>query len=101
MRLPSLHYAAYCQNLAEVKRRVAEGCDVHEKDDAGRTALVWAIDMASTGCPGCAEAIVDYLVEAGARLEFSDARHPDIVSFAESIDPAIGRHIRDLLQRPA
>jgi ankyrin repeat protein len=33
----ALHYAAYCQDLAEVRRCVEQGFDVNQQDDGGWT----------------------------------------------------------------
>ena len=97
--MTELHYAAYCQDLESVKRCVESGADIHQKHDGGWTALVWAVNMASTGAPGDAESIVDYLVSKGASLEFSNDLYKDIISFAENVDDAIASHLRDLIEK--
>jgi ankyrin repeat protein len=97
--MTDLHYAAYCQNLSEVKRLVESGIDVNQKDDSGYTPLAWCIDMSATGKVGAAESIVDYLVEQGARLEFRDDRYADILEFAHACDYYVAAHIEDIMER--
>ncbi len=93
-----LHHAAYCQDLEGVKACLAEGYDVHEKDEGGWTPLIWCIDMAATAPLGVAEDIVDLLVAHGARLEFQDKDYADIVTFAESRDPGVAAHVAKLVK---
>ena len=97
--MTELHYAAYCQNLSRVRECVEAGCDVNQKDDAGYTALSWCVDMAATGGVGVAESIVDYLVEHGAKLEFSDKRYSDLLEFARACDDGVAAHIETLLKK--
>ena len=97
--MTELHFAAYCQNLEDVKRCVKAGFDVNEKDDGGWTPLVWCIDMAATGAKGAAESIVDYLVEHGARLEYSDSHFKDILAFAHNRDSWVAEHIEKIIAK--
>ena len=97
--MSELHYAAYCQDLAAVRYWVEHGLDVNQKDDGGWTPLVWCIDMAAAGAVGAAEAIVDYLIEHGAVLEFSDAKHGSLLEFAHSRDGWIAEHLEMILKR--
>jgi ankyrin repeat protein len=92
-----LHYAAYCQDLAAVRHWVGQGFDVNQMDDGGWTPLVWCIDMAATGEVGSAEAIVDYLVEHGAQLEYKDKRYGSLLEFAHSRDGWVAEHLEKLL----
>jgi ankyrin repeat protein len=94
-----LHFAVYSQDLAAVKACVEAGLDVNEKDDGGWTPIIWCIDMAATAPIGGAEAIVDYLLAHGARLEFQDDDYPNILAFARSRDPGIAGHLKKLLAR--
>jgi len=97
--MTELHYAAYCQDLAGVRYWVEQGLDVNRKDEGGWTPLVWAIDMAAAGAVGAAEAIVDYLIERGAALEFSDADYGSLLEFAHSRDTWVAEHLEKILKK--
>jgi hypothetical protein len=97
--MTELHYAAYCQNLSRVRECVEAGFDVNQKDDAGYTPLAWCVDMAATGDVGAAESIVDYLVEHGANLEFSDERYRNLLELARACDDRVAEHIGTLLKQ--
>jgi ankyrin repeat protein len=92
-----LHYAAYCENLAEVKHCVEEGWDVNQKSDCGWTPLVWCIDMAAMANIGVAEAIFDYLVSRGADTEYRDSKYENLIEFARSRDPLVAEHLERVL----
>ena len=55
--------------------------------------------MAATGRVGEAEAVVDYLIEHGAQLEYEDSAYANIIEFAKARDDAVANHIEKLLQR--
>jgi ankyrin repeat protein len=97
--MTDLHYAAYCQDLSGVRKCVEDGFDVNQKDDAGYTPLAWCVDMAATGKVGAAESIVDYLVEHGATLEFSDERYSSLLELAQDCDGYVAEHIERLLNQ--
>jgi ankyrin repeat protein len=85
--------------LSEVKKFVESGFDVNKKDDTGYTALAWCVDMAATAAKGEAEAIIDYLLMHGAKLEFRDDRYCDILEFARACDGYVAEHIEKLLRK--
>jgi ankyrin repeat protein len=97
--MTELHYAAYCQDLVVVKYWVEQGLDVNQKDDGGWTPLVWSIDMAAAGGVGVAEAIVDYLIEHGAKLEHHDDSYASLLEFAHSRDTWVAEHIERILKK--
>jgi ankyrin repeat protein len=97
--MTELHYAAYCQDLAGIRYWIEQGLDVNQKDKNGWTPLVWAIDMAATGAFGTAEAIVDYLIEQGAELEFSNADYGSLLEFAHSRDTWVAEHLEKILKK--
>ena len=95
--MSELHYAAYCQDLAGVKHWVEQGFDVNQKDDAGWTPLLWCIDMGSTGEAGVAEAIVDYPIEHGAKLECGADGYTSLREFTESCGGWVAEHLIKIL----
>lgn len=95
--MTALHYAAYQQDLRGVQECIEAGFDIHQKDSAGWTPLIWCIDMAATGEIGTAESIIDYLVARGAKLDYQDEDYRSIVEFAESRDHLVAEYIRKLL----
>ena len=97
--MTELHFAAYWQDLARVKRCVEQGFDVNAKDDSGWTPLIWCIDMSATGVHGVAEAIIDYLVEHGASLDYRDDHYPSIIDFARSRDSMVTKHLEAIIKR--
>ena len=94
-----LHHACRSEDLAWVKRCVEAGLDLERRDVLGWTPVVWAIDMASTSAVGVAEAIVEYLVEQGARLDFEPRPGESVVAFAEGVDPGVAACVRRLVAK--
>lgn len=97
--MTELHYAAYCQDLAGVRYWIEQGLNVNQKDDGGWTPLVWCIDMAATGGVGTAEAIVDYLIQYGASLDYRDDECASLLEFAYSRDDWVAEHLARVTQK--
>jgi hypothetical protein len=71
--MTELHFAAYCGDLAELRRCLAAGADVHATDTyRGYTAVHWLADMAAAGGPRVM--MLQALARHGADL---NARTPD------------------------
>ena len=97
--MTELHYAAYRQDLAGVRHWVEQGFDVNQKDDGGWTPLMWSIDIAAAGRVGVGEAIVDYLIEQGAQLDYEDDRYACLLEFAHSRDTWVAEHLERVMKK--
>ncbi|MBS1805967.1 MAG: ankyrin repeat domain-containing protein [Acidobacteria bacterium] len=68
--MTELHYAAYCNDLDDVRTQLSMGVPVDMRDDNGWTSLHWSIDMAQAW--GEPEQVVSLLLKSGASANAVD-----------------------------
>lgn len=82
----------FSRKFAEVKQAVDNGEDINQRDDKGKTPLIWAL---MSNKPE-AEEIAQYLFDHGARLNMGDSRGVTPVVYAVKYNhPNIVRYILD------
>jgi len=82
----------FSRKFAEVKQAVDDGEDVNQKNDNGKTPLMWAL----TSNKPEAEEIARYLIDHGAKVNMSDSRNMATISYAVKYNhPNIVRYMFD------
>ena len=82
----------FSRKFAEVKQAVDNGEDVNQKNDKGKTPLMWAL---MSNKPE-AEEIARYLIDHGANVNVSDSRNMATISYAVKYNhPNIVRYMLD------
>ena len=89
--MTELHYAAYSNDVEEVRKQLQLGIPVDAGDDNGWTPLMWSIDMAQAW--GEPIRVVSLLLEAGASANAMDHTGFSVLMMA------CGRNNLDILSK--
>lgn len=82
----------FSRKFAEVKQAVDNGEDVNQKNDKGKTPLMWAL----TSNKPDSEEIARYLIDHGANVNVGDSRNMAVISYAVKYNhPNVVRYMLD------